>query len=39
VTVPVSAGIAIGTAAVFTVVFGLYPTWFIDWADAITLVR
>ena len=39
VTVPVGAAGAIGLAAVFTVFVGLYPTWFIDWADAITLVR
>ncbi len=39
VSVPVAAGIAIGATAIFTIAFGIYPTWFIDWADSITLVR
>ena len=39
ISVPFAAGGAIGIAAIFTVAFGIYPTWFIDWADAITLVR
>ncbi|WP_040491817.1 NADH-quinone oxidoreductase subunit N [Ilumatobacter nonamiensis] len=39
ITVPVSAAIAIGFAAVFTLVAGLYPSLLIDWSDAITLVR
>ena len=39
VSVPVGAAVTIGFAAIFTVFVGLYPTWFIDWTDAITLVR
>jgi NADH-quinone oxidoreductase subunit N len=39
VRVPFAAGVAIGATAIFTVAFGIYPTWFIDWADSITLVR
>ena len=39
ISVPVAAGAAIGIAALFTVAFGVYPSWFIDWSDAITLVR
>jgi len=39
VTVPFAAGVAIGAAALFTVAAGVYPSWFIDWSDAITLVR
>ncbi|MDG2041058.1 MAG: NADH-quinone oxidoreductase subunit N [Ilumatobacter sp.] len=39
VRVPFAAGLAIGAAALFSVVFGIFPSWFIDWSDAITLVR
>lgn len=39
VSVPASAGIAIGGAALFTVLVGVYPTWFIDWSDAIQIIR
>ena len=39
ISVPVAATAAIGLAAVFTIGVGVYPTWFIDWADAITLTR
>jgi NADH-quinone oxidoreductase subunit N len=39
VSVPFSAGVAIGAAALFTIAVGVYPSWLIDWSDAITLVR
>ncbi|MGA9276079.1 NADH-quinone oxidoreductase subunit N [Ilumatobacter sp.] len=39
IRIPVGAAIAIGFAALFTVVAGLYPSLLIDWSDAITLVR
>jgi NADH-quinone oxidoreductase subunit N len=39
VNVPFSAGVAIGAAALFTIAVGVYPSWLIDWSDAITLVR
>ena len=39
INVPFAAGVAIGAAALFTVAFGIFPSWFIDWSDAITLVR
>jgi NADH-quinone oxidoreductase subunit N len=38
-SVPFSAGLAIGLAAVFTLAVGVYPTWLIDLSDSITLVR
>jgi NADH-quinone oxidoreductase subunit N len=39
VSVPLSAGIAIGGAALFTLAVGVYPSWLIDLSDAITLTR
>ena len=39
VRVPLSAGLAIGGAALFTLAVGVYPSWLIDLADAITLTR
>ena len=39
VSVPFSAAVAIGIAAIFTIAVGLYPSWLIDWAEAIQLVR
>lgn len=39
VSVPLSAGVAIAIAAVFTIAVGLYPTPLIDLADSIQLIR
>ena len=39
VSVPLSAGVAIGGAALFTVLVGLYPSWLIDWSNAIGMTR
>jgi NADH-quinone oxidoreductase subunit N len=39
VSVPFSAGLAIGFAALFTLSVGLYPSWLIDLSDSITLIR
>ena len=36
VTVPLSAGVAIGAAAIFTIVVGVAPGWLIDAADTVT---
>jgi len=38
-TVPFSAGVAVGIAAVFTIAVGIYPSWLIDLADTVQLVR
>lgn len=39
VSVPFSAAVAIGFAAVFTLAVGLYPSWLVDLSDSITLIR
>ncbi len=38
-SVPVSAGVAIVLAAAFTLAVGVYPSWLIDLADSIQLVK
>jgi NADH-quinone oxidoreductase subunit N len=35
-TIPFSAGLAIGSAAVFTIVVGVFPGWLIEAADTVT---
>ncbi len=35
-TIPFSAGLAIGSAAVFTIVVGIFPGWLIEAADTVT---
>ena len=35
-TIPFSAGLAIGSAAVFTIAVGIFPGWLIEAADHVT---
>ena len=37
--VPLSSAVAVGGAAVFTIAVGVWPTWLIEWADAINVIR